>query len=46
MNITDLIEALEAAIEVAPPANYEESDYNAGYVAGLDYARRIAEAIK
>jgi hypothetical protein len=38
------IDGVKAELADAPPANYEEDNYDAGYVAGLVYALEALEA--
>lgn len=33
----EVLTVISAEIEDAPPANYEEDNYEAGYIAGLDF---------
>lgn len=33
----EVLNVLQAEIEDAPPANHEEDNYEAGYIAGLDF---------
>ena len=47
--LNEVLAVLQAEIEDAPPANHEEDNYEAGYIAGLDFllnAKALANQYK
>lgn len=47
--LNEVLTVLHAEIEDAPPANHEEDNYEAGYIAGLDFllnAKALANQYK
>lgn len=47
--LNEVLTVLQAEIEDAPPANHEEDNYEAGYIAGLDFllnAKALANQYK
>ena len=47
--LNEVLTVLQAEVEDAPPANHEEDNYEAGYIAGLDFllnAKALANQYK